>query len=29
MSRPRRIPARGDVAASAVAELLGLSLVRF
>jgi hypothetical protein len=29
MSRPRRIPARGDVAASAVAELLGLSLADF
>ncbi len=25
MSRPRRIPVRGDVTASAVAELLGLS----
>jgi len=24
MSRPRRVPARGDVAASVVAELLGL-----
>jgi hypothetical protein len=29
MSRPRRIPARGDVAASAIAELLGLSLTDF
>jgi|HubBroStandDraft_2_1064218.scaffolds.fasta_scaffold1250766_2 hypothetical protein len=29
MSRPRRIPARGDVAASAIAELLGLSLADF
>jgi hypothetical protein len=29
MSRPRRIPARGDVAASVVAELLGLSLSDF
>jgi hypothetical protein len=26
MSRPRRIPLRGDVTAAAVAELLGLSL---
>jgi hypothetical protein len=29
MSRPRRIPARGDIAASIVAELLGLSLSDF
>lgn len=29
MSRPRRIPLRGDVAAPAVAELLGLSLSEF
>jgi len=29
MSRPRRIPARGDVGASAVAELLGLSVSDF
>jgi hypothetical protein len=29
MSRPRRIPARGDVTAAAVAELLGLSLSNF
>ena len=29
MSRPRRIPNRGDVAPSAVAELLGLSLGDF
>ena len=29
MSRPRRIPQRGDVAASAVAELLGLSIADF
>ena len=29
MSRPRRIPSRGDVAASAVADLLGLSLADF
>jgi hypothetical protein len=29
MSRPRRIPARGDVADSLVAELLGLSLTEF
>jgi hypothetical protein len=29
MSRPRRIPARGDVTASAVAELLGLSASGF
>ena len=29
MSRPRRIPARGDVTAAAVAELLGLSLSDF
>jgi hypothetical protein len=29
MSRRRRIPARGDVAASLVAELLGLSLTDF
>jgi hypothetical protein len=29
MSRPRRIPERGDVPASAVAELLGLSLSDF
>lgn len=29
MTRPRRIPARGDVAASVVAELLGLSLPDF
>jgi hypothetical protein len=29
MSRRRRIPARGDVAASRVAELLGLSLTDF
>lgn len=29
MSRPRRIPARGDVPGSAIAELLGLSLTDF
>jgi hypothetical protein len=29
MSRPRRIPNRGDVAPSAVADLLGLSLADF
>ena len=29
MSRPRRIPSRGDVAASLVAELLGLSVSDF
>jgi hypothetical protein len=29
MSRRRRIPARGDVAASLAAELLGLSLTGF
>ena len=29
MSRPRRIPLRGDVTAAAVAELLGLSLSDF
>jgi hypothetical protein len=29
MSRPLRIPARGDVTAAAVAELLGLSLSDF
>jgi hypothetical protein len=29
MSRRRNIPARGDVAASAVAELLGLSVLDF
>jgi hypothetical protein len=29
MSRPRRIPARGDVAVIAVAELLGLTLTEF
>ena len=29
MSRPRRIPSRGDVAPSMVAELLGLSLSDF
>lgn len=29
MSRSRRIPARGDVGASAVAELLGLSVPDF
>jgi hypothetical protein len=29
MSRPRRIPARGDVSASVVAELLGLSVANF
>jgi hypothetical protein len=29
MSRPRRIPYRGDVAAAVVAELLGLSLADF
>jgi hypothetical protein len=29
VSRPRRIPARGDVAASVVSELLGLSLAEF
>jgi hypothetical protein len=29
MSRPRRIPARGDVTVSAVAELLGLSVSEF
>ena len=29
MSRPRRIPARGDVTAGAVAELLGLSYTDF
>ncbi len=29
MSRPRRIPARGDVATSVVAELLGLSVSEF
>ena len=29
MSRPRRIPARGDVRAAAVADLLGLSLSDF
>ena len=29
MSRRRRIPARGDVAASLVADLLGLSLTDF
>jgi hypothetical protein len=29
MTRPRRIPARGDVAAPAVAGLLGLSLADF
>jgi hypothetical protein len=29
MSRPRRIPARGDVSASTVADLLGLSAGEF
>jgi hypothetical protein len=29
MIRPRRIPARGDVTAATVAELLGLSLADF
>jgi hypothetical protein len=29
MSRPRRIPARGDVSAAAVAELLGLTVSEF
>ena len=29
MSRPRRIPVRGDVPAAAVAELLGLSVADF
>ena len=29
MSRPHRVPLRGDVTASAVAELLGLSLADF
>jgi hypothetical protein len=29
MSRPRRIPERGDVTASAVADLLGLSVADF
>jgi hypothetical protein len=29
MSRPRRIPLRGDVTVNAVAELLGLSLADF
>lgn len=29
MSRPRRIPLRGDVTAASVAELLGLSLSDF
>ena len=29
MSRPRRIPYRGDVAPAVVAELLGLSLAEF
>ena len=29
MSRPRRIPIRGDVTSSAVAELLGLSVADF
>jgi hypothetical protein len=29
MSKPRRIPARGDVSTSAVAELLGLSAPDF
>ncbi len=29
MSRPRRIPERGDVAPAAVAELLGLSVTDF
>ena len=29
MTRPRRIPARGDVATSVVAELLGLSVSEF
>jgi hypothetical protein len=29
MSRPRCIPARGDVAAGVIAELLGLSLTDF
>jgi hypothetical protein len=29
MSRPRRIPSRGDVTASLVAELLGLSVSDF
>jgi hypothetical protein len=29
MSRPRRIPARGDVVASVLSELLGLSLADF
>ena len=29
MSRPKRIPARGDVGKSAVAELLGLSVSDF
>jgi hypothetical protein len=29
MNRSRRIPARGDVAASAVADLLGLSRADF
>jgi hypothetical protein len=29
MTRPRRIPVRGDVAASVVAEVLGLSLTDF
>jgi hypothetical protein len=29
LSRPRRIPTRGDLAATAVAELLGLSLADF
>jgi hypothetical protein len=29
MSRPRRIPSRGDVESALVAELLGLSLTEF
>jgi hypothetical protein len=29
MSRPRRIPTRGDIPAASVAELLGLSLADF
>ena len=29
MSRPRRIPARGDVSASTIADLLGLSGAEF
>ena len=29
MSRPRRIPVRGDVSAGVVAQLLGLSMIEF